>query len=158
MATSRDRPGIIAPPPVLTVLAIGAGLAADHFLRLPLMAGGLKSLRIAVTALLAMVAAALLVAAKREFHKHRTTANPYRPSTAVVTTGIYRLTRNPIYVAMMLVVAAVGVGANTLWLLAALVPLGLLLHFGVVKREERYLAAKFGGAYEQYLSGTRRWL
>ena len=158
MTTSNDRPGIIAPPPLMTLVAIIAGLTTDRFLRLPMIPAESRPLRVAAAALLAVVAAAVLAAAKWEFHKHRTTANPYRPSTAVVSTGIYRYTRNPIYVALMLVVAAVAVGANTLWLLAALLPLFLLLHFGVVKREERYLAAKFGTTYEDYLQLASRWL
>jgi protein-S-isoprenylcysteine O-methyltransferase Ste14 len=145
----------------MTLVAIVAGLTTDHLLPLPVVPVEFKALRVAAAALLAAVAGGLLVADKCELRKHRTTANPYRPSTAVVSTGIYRYTRytrNPIYVALMLAVAAVAVGADTAWLFAALLPLFLLLHLGVVKREERYLAEKFGTTYGQYLLCARRWL
>jgi protein-S-isoprenylcysteine O-methyltransferase Ste14 len=62
------------------------------------------------------------------------------------------------YVAFLAIVAAVAVGRNTLWGVVALVLLFVVLHFGVVKREERYLSAKFGATYDQYKQTVRRWI
>jgi len=152
-----DRPGVIAPPLLLTVLCIVAALGAQRFVGLPLLEGPAMT-RLAVGAAIFAAACLVLLDALRQMRRHRTTPNPYRPSSAVVSSGIYGLSRNPIYVAFLLFVLAAAVGANTGWMLLALVVLFLLLEFGVVRREERYLAAKFGRAYDDYRARVRRWL
>lgn len=80
------------------------------------------------------------------------------PTTAIVDTGPYRFTRNPIYVGMMLGLAALSVGLNSLWLLLVLVPFALIIRYGVVAREEAYLERKFGDVYRGYRARVRRWL
>jgi protein-S-isoprenylcysteine O-methyltransferase Ste14 len=74
------------------------------------------------------------------------------PTTAIVATGPYRLTRNPIYL------AGPAIAFDTLWLLLALVPFALVIRYGVVAREEACLDRKFGDAYRRFLAGMRRWL
>jgi protein-S-isoprenylcysteine O-methyltransferase Ste14 len=108
--------------------------------------------------LLGAAGVVLLIAGNVTFRRSGTTPNPYRPSTTVVSSGIFGFTRNPMYVAFLALVAAVAVGKNTLWGLVALVALFAVLHFGVVKREERYLSAKFGATYDQYKQTVRRWI
>jgi protein-S-isoprenylcysteine O-methyltransferase Ste14 len=157
VADPTDTAGVIAPPPLLAAMCVLAGLAAERFVRLPLVRG-LDTLRFVASAALLLAALFLFLAAVRQFRRHHTTPNPYQPSSAIVASGVYRFSRNPIYVAFMLVVLATAVGTNTAWLLVALVVLFLLLHFGVVRREERYLAAKFGSSYAEYRSHVRRWL
>ena len=152
-----DTPGIIAPPPLLTLLCILAALGAEHFVPLPLAEGHATLRRLAGGAIF-VAACLVLLDALRQLRRHRTTPNPYRPSSAVVSSGIYGVSRNPIYVAFMLVVLALAAAANTAWMLAALAVLFLLLEFGVVRREERYLAAKFGQEYDDYRARVRRWL
>ena len=83
---------------------------------------------------------------------------PNRPTTELVTDGPYRYSRNPLYLALTLIYAGVGLIADDLWILILLVPLLLLIHWGVVVREERYLEAKFGEAYRRYKERVRRWL
>jgi len=57
-----------------------------------------------------------------------------------------------------LIVLVVGIGVNDAWLLSSFVALFVLLHFGVVKAEERYLSTKFGSRYDEYRRSVRRWL
>jgi protein-S-isoprenylcysteine O-methyltransferase Ste14 len=76
----------------------------------------------------------------------------------VVDSGVYRFSRNPIYVGFLLVLVALAVGANMGWMLVMLPILFVLLHFGVVRREERYLSAKFGAGYDDYRARVRRWI
>jgi protein-S-isoprenylcysteine O-methyltransferase Ste14 len=78
-------------------------------------------------------------------------------TAAIVSSGIYRFSRNPIYVAFLIVVLATAVAANNAWLLIAIVVLFVLLQFGVVRAEERYLSGKFGEEYDAYRKTTRRW-
>ncbi|HEV8630007.1 MAG TPA: isoprenylcysteine carboxylmethyltransferase family protein [Thermoanaerobaculia bacterium] len=155
--TQPDTAGILAPPPLLTVACVLAGFVAERFVSLPL-APWSTGVRVGISVAILLAAGVLFLAAVRQLHRHATTPNPYQPSTAVVSSGVYRFTRNPIYVAFMAVVLGLAVAGNSVWLLVALAVLFALLHFGVVKREERYLAAKFGPAYDTYRARVRRWL
>ena len=95
---------------------------------------------------------------RRELVKHKEHPNPYRPTNAIVSSGIYSRTRNPIYVSFMFIVLASAVAANNGWLLLAIVVLFVLLEFGVVRAEERYLSVKFGAEYDEYRRRVRRWI
>ncbi|HEX3161437.1 MAG TPA: isoprenylcysteine carboxylmethyltransferase family protein, partial [Pseudolabrys sp.] len=79
------------------------------------------------------------------------------PSSVLVTTGIFAYVRNPMYVGLAFLVAGIGVALASDWTLVMLVVAALLIHFGVVKREERYLEAKFGAAYRSYMSTVPRY-
>jgi protein-S-isoprenylcysteine O-methyltransferase Ste14 len=153
-----DRPGIIAPPPLLTLAAIGLALLLDHYYHLPLLPSGWDRARIPLATFLGAAGVVLLIAGNVKFRRLGTTPNPYRPSTVVVSSGVFAFTRNPMYVAFLAFVGAVTVGRNTLWGIVAVVALFVILHFGVVKREERYLSAKFGATYEEYRQTVRRWI
>ncbi len=87
-----------------------------------------------------------------------TAIDPYGSSSAIVTSGPYAFSRNPLYVAIGLLFAAVGLGFNSVAMLAMIPPWLVVMHFGVVLREERYLAAKFGATYIAYQRQVRRWL
>ena len=75
----------------------------------------------------------------------------------LVTTGIYGLLRNPMYTAMVISIAGVAIALGSDWMLVLVMPTVLILHFGVVKREERYLEAKFGESYRSYMSRVPRY-
>ena len=70
----------------------------------------------------------------------------------------YRLTRNPIYLGMTTAYLGAGLVADSLWVVLLVVPVLLIIHFGVVLREEAYLAGKFGGRYRDYVRTVRRWV
>ena len=153
----RDRPAIIAPPPLLALLCIIAGFIAGHYAPLAFFPGP-PALRIAVASVVFVSAIAIVVVARRELIKHHEHPNPYKPTGAIVSTGIYGRTRNPIYIALHIVVLALAIAANNAWLLVAMPVLFVLLEFGVVRAEERYLAGKFGAEYAAYRQKVRRWL
>ena len=87
-----------------------------------------------------------------------TNVNPFQPTTALVTTGPFRFSRNPLYVGLTLAYLGGALLTNSVWVLALLVPVLLVMHYGVVRREERYLEAKFGDAYRAYRGRVRRYL
>ncbi len=95
---------------------------------------------------------------RRQMEKAGTNVKPTQPTTALVTTGLFRFSRNPLYVALTFIYFGVAMLANSLWVLALLAPVLVVMHFGVVRREERYLDAKFGDAYREYRSRVRRYL
>ena len=149
-----DRPGVVAPPPLVFLAFFGAGALLEWLWPTPALpspaAYGGAALGLGITV-------ALVLAARRRFREAGTNVEPTRPATALVTEGIYGRTRNPMYLALALGHAGIAVGFGFLWALASLVPALLVIHFGVVRREERYLDEKFGEPYRRYASETPRW-
>src|SRR5262249_20687635 len=74
------------------------------------------------------------------------------------SSGPFRYTRNPMYVALMLLYVAGVLAIGNVWVAILLLPVFLALHYGVIIREERYLKAEFGGQYEEYQGRVRRWI
>jgi protein-S-isoprenylcysteine O-methyltransferase Ste14 len=87
-----------------------------------------------------------------------TNINPVLPATAIVTSGPFRFSRNPLYLSLTLLYLGLALSFNTWWGIVVLVPLLIVMHRGVVLREERYLDHKFGESYRQYRSTVRRYL
>src|SRR5436190_17645931 len=150
-----EAPGVIAPPPLIYLggLALGFGLEAllpsaslPAWLSWPLgsalLFGGLV----------------LAISFIRAFRRAGTPVNPGESATTLVTTGPYRLSRNPGYLGMALGDAGVAILSGGLWVLALLVPTLLVIDRGVIRREELYLERRFGEAYLRYRARTRRWL
>ena len=82
----------------------------------------------------------------------------YEPTTAIVATGPYALSRNPIYVSFIAVYVGIALVVNTLWPIIFL-PVGIaLLYYGVIAREESYLERVFGDGYRHYKARVRRWI
>ncbi|MFN8179720.1 MAG: isoprenylcysteine carboxylmethyltransferase family protein [bacterium] len=95
---------------------------------------------------------------KRLMIRAGTNVRPDEPTTAIVTEGPFRYSRNPLYVATVGVYLGVALLVNGLWPVVLVVPAILVLQWGVITREERYLAAKFGEPYLAYKKRVRRWL
>jgi protein-S-isoprenylcysteine O-methyltransferase Ste14 len=83
---------------------------------------------------------------------------PSKPALTLVTSGPFRFTRNPLYVMNALVYLGLTLICNSAWLLGLFVPMLLVIYWGIIRREERYLEAKFGEAYLAYKARVRRWL
>ena len=100
----------------------------------------------------------LILWAARRFSGAGTAIPPYRPTTALVTDGPYRRSRNPIYLGMAFIYLGVVSGTVSLGALVLLPLVILVMEFGVIRREERYLETRFGAAYRSYRSQVRRWI
>jgi protein-S-isoprenylcysteine O-methyltransferase Ste14 len=92
------------------------------------------------------------------FRKAATAVSPIRPTTRLVRNGPYRYSRNPDYIGQTLLYVGIALALNTWWPLFLLAPTLVAAHFGVIRREERYLEAKFGQEYRDYKKRTPRWL
>jgi len=152
---TRDHSGAITLPPLIFLagFAIGAGLEALWPTR-PLPAG----VHLWLAAAIATLAGGLALWAAPQFLRHRTSIHVHRPTTALITTGAYAWSRNPLYVGLVLLYLAGAVASNSLWVLAMGWPAVAVLQAGVIVREERYLAHRFGEAYQAYCRRVRRWL
>jgi len=105
-----------------------------------------------------LVSLAFGVPGRAAFARAGTEVNPFRPSTALVTSGPYRFSRNPMYVGVTGLLVGLALITRIGWLLILLVPVLGVMHRGVVRREERYLGRKFGSEYDAYRSRVRRYL
>ncbi len=148
---------MIAPPPLLFAGTLVVGLMVD-FLVFRARTGLAETWRIAASACALAAGAALLVAALGGFRRAGTPARPWKESTALVVAGVYAFTRNPMYLGMALVYGGVALLADSLIALLLLAPLLLVIQFGVIAREERFMEAKFGDAYRAYKKRVRPWL
>jgi protein-S-isoprenylcysteine O-methyltransferase Ste14 len=157
MNSNTDRARILAPPPLLALLSIGLGFLARHLKPFPLTADRTVWEWVAGS-VLAAIGIAIAASAIRSFMAHDTHPSPYVPTRAVVVSGPYSFTRNPIYLGFLSVVLAFTFFVNSLWFVVAALGLIVVLHFGVVKPEEKYLSEKFGESYRDYLRRVRRWL
>jgi protein-S-isoprenylcysteine O-methyltransferase Ste14 len=153
--TEKDRPGVIAPPPLIYLAALGLGFLLDALLP----SGSVPdALRWTLGPALVLAGIALQASFVVAFVRAKTNVDPYKPTKTIVTTGPYRLTRNPGYLGFTLFVAGIAVLAEALWIFAALALAVLVMDRGVIAREERYLERKFGEQYLSYKRSARRWI
>jgi protein-S-isoprenylcysteine O-methyltransferase Ste14 len=156
MADNSDTAQVIVHPPLAWALAIIVGLALNWLVPLPFLSADLPAGWLG--AIVFVLALALGVWAVVTMIRAGSNVPTNRPSIAIVKNGPYRFTRNPIYLGMFLGQIGFAVAFNSLWLLVMLVPFALIIRYGVVAREEAYLARKFGDTYRGYCSRVRRWL
>lgn len=109
-------------------------------------------------AVLTLAAVALFAFAVRTLKAARTPVPGNRPTTTIVTTGPYRFSRNPIYLAFSLLQLGLALWVNSLALVITLIPAVALMTLVVIPREERYLGARFPTEYAAYRASVRRWL
>ena len=147
---------IIAPPPVLYVGALLIGFILQAAFPQLILLSAVVLRVLGVTLLL--MSAAFARWAFVTMRQAGTSANPRKASIALATGGPFRLSRNPIYLAMTGLYLGIALIGNTWWPLLLLAPLLLVMHYGVVLREERYLEKQFGEIYLTYKASSRRWL
>ncbi len=150
-----DHPGVIAMPPRLFIGALVAGFALELLFPTRLVPIALQ-LSLGPT----LVALGLIVAYTAIGQQRRAGTNieTHRPTETIVSDGLYRFSRNPIYIGLVLTYLGFAVLGDSLWMLGLLVPLLVVMHYGVILREEAYLERKFGDGYRAYRARVRRWL
>ena len=99
-----------------------------------------------------------IVKARREFSQHGQRTDPGYPTTNIVTTGVFSLSRNPLYVGVVFVLIGIALAFNLLWALVLLLPSLVACHYVLIAPEEKYLTAKFGEEYLRYAASVHRWL
>ena len=150
-----DNPGVIAKPPSLFLAALAAGTVLELVSPTDFVSG---TARLALGAAGLAAGVWLMSAAIRRQRAAGTNIETDRPTETIVRDGPYRWSRNPIYIALVLIYLGLAVLGGSLWLLALLVPLLVVMRFGVIAREEAYLDRKFGDVYRSYRASVRRWL
>lgn len=153
--TPADTAGVIAPPPLIYLGALGIGFGVNAAIG----EGSLPSnLRVPVGGASIIAGVGLMGSFVQAFRRARTPVDPYTPTQAIATDGPYRLTRNPAYLGMALTYAGIALVANAPWVLVPLPVAIAVIDRGVIAREERYLERKFGTAYVDYKRRVGRWV
>lgn len=158
MSAKPDTPGVAAPPPLIFIAFLAAGwaletwLLADYALPLPDLWRRWLALGLIALGLVVEASAANL------FRRAGTALEPWKPSTALVTTGIYKHSRNPVYLGFAITYLGLAIGLDSPVAVILLIPCLILIDRLVIVREEVYLDAKFGEPYRTYRRSVRRWL
>jgi protein-S-isoprenylcysteine O-methyltransferase Ste14 len=150
-----DNAGVIAFPPVLYAVTLTIGLGISFLFPISFLPR-LVSLPIAALALIG--AGWLSTSAFQTMTSAQTAVDPSKPTTAIVSDGVFRFSRNPLYLSMTLLYIAISILFNALWALLLLLPLLVVMQVGVIQREEQYLERKFGNEYLSYKTPVRRWV
>jgi len=156
--TDSGTAGVITRPPLLFLGALPIGFLLDRLLRLPFPVPGIDLVLWIIGGPVILIGLALAAVGIRNFSRAATPVRSIKPTRALVTTGIHGRTRNPIYLGMFIIYGGIGVAAQSSWTLILTLPLALTIRYGVVAREEAYLARRFGDAYRDYQARVRRWL
>jgi protein-S-isoprenylcysteine O-methyltransferase Ste14 len=134
------------------------GIALHFLVPFSLPQGILRQALIPAGIILILTGIGLIVLARRELARYRQPTDPGQPTGKVVTTGVFSLSRNPLYLGSAAVFLGLALLLNMLWALATLLLSIVLCHSILILPEERYLTAKFGDEYKAYLASVRRWL
>ena len=157
MSDEKDVPGVIVFPPLILLAVLVVGILLDWLLPLEFLAPVPFAIRIVVGPALFLLGLASAIIGARTFKRIGTNTNPMRPALALAGEGVFAHLRNPMYVGMGLVVLGIVIAFAFEWTLFALIVGALVMHFGVVLREERYLERKFGEDYRRYKASVPRY-
>ena len=157
MAKEKDRPNIspLVHPPVVALM----------FIVIAYLLGRFAPLSFNVPAIVRYIGLALTfigflfgIGALIEFRKARTTLDPHGSAQQLVTSGIYRFTRNPIYLGFLLMVIGLPLNSGLYWGIGLAPFYVFMMNRLIIQHEEAYLERKFGKTYTGYISRVRRWL
>lgn len=156
--SSSSGPDVRYPPPVVFVLGIVAGWFLCRAFPLPLVGPTARSAAALAGWLLVALGTGLSVWGLATLRGAGTPIRPNKPVSTLVTNGPFRLSRNPMYLGLSLVYLGVMLLMNSVWTGLFLPLVIAILYLTVIRPEERYLAATFGIAYDEYRRRVRRWL
>lgn len=151
----EDSPRIFVPPPVIIFGTLPVGLAIDGRLT---AATALQPLTVVTSVLLAIAGLAIIGSALRIFSRSKTRPEPWKPASALVIEGIYKITRNPMYLGMLMIYAALALLFQSPSAGALIIPVFAIIDRLIIRREEKYLSRKFGEPYDNYRRHVRRWI
>lgn len=152
---SNDNAGVIAPAPVLYGIAFAVGFAAEKIAPTQLLPFPFSAW---LGFTLIAVAIAIVASAFKALAQAHTAFDARKSTTQIVTTGAFRLSRNPTYLSLTLLLIGIAFAISSLWVLVSVIPAVVATQWGVILREEHYLKEKFGEGYSSYASKVRRWL
>ena len=157
IGASHDRPDVIVFPPLIWVATMALATILQWLMPVGMLGRIDLGLRLSIGIAALAIGVALAATGRRTLMRLGTNVSPLSPTTALATEGIFGRTRNPLYVGGTLAMLGLALAAGLDWLPLLLVPSLVVLHYGVVLREEGYLEQKFGDAYRRYKTDVARY-
>ena len=154
---AKDGAAVRIPPPLVYLGAVIAGVLMHAFVA-PLPVGLPIVSRIVVATAAAVSSLVFMGLAIKLFRRTGQDPKPWATTPEIISTGVYRVTRNPMYVGMALLQIAIGVGLANWWVVIAVPVVLVVVYLAAIRHEEAYLERKFGRAYSDYKESVRRWL
>jgi len=148
-------PGVRIHPPVIYAISILLGIVLNNFWAWTMPYGIHGSLYGGIVIGLVILIAGFSIL---EFHRANTDVRPDKPDSALITSGPYRITRNPLYIGLTLIQITVALWFDNAWILVFAIPSVIVITQYAIVREERYLEKMFGQDYLDYKQRVRRWL
>jgi protein-S-isoprenylcysteine O-methyltransferase Ste14 len=133
-------------------------LALQWTVPLAIPPGILRQVLVPLGALLFVVGIAFVVSARREFRHYGQSTEPGHPTSQIIRSGVFSISRNPLYLGIVGGLSGIGLAFNFLWVLLLLIPAVVLCQYILIAPEERYLQKKFGEEYLAYTQSVHRWL
>jgi protein-S-isoprenylcysteine O-methyltransferase Ste14 len=152
-----DSAAITIPPPIFFFVCLGCGLLLEYLFPIALI--NLPHVpRVIFGGIFIVIAVCFAASGFFMLIRNKTTFNTSKSTSKIVTNGVYRFSRNPLYFSLMLLLSGFAVLLSSLWLFMAIPVLYVLFLFKAVKPEEQYLLRKFGEEYLHYSEKVRRWI
>jgi protein-S-isoprenylcysteine O-methyltransferase Ste14 len=133
-------------------------IALQLVVPIPLPRGSLTPAFISAGAILIVAGVSLVVLARREFARYSQPTDPGLPTSKIISTGVFSISRNPLYLGGVFTLTGISLALNLSWFLILLIPSLVACHYILIKPEESYLATKFGEQYQMYIATVRRWI
>ncbi|MEH6575821.1 MAG: isoprenylcysteine carboxylmethyltransferase family protein [Amphritea sp.] len=155
LETDEKGAAVKFPPPLVFLVIIIVMYGVEYVLPIGLGASAVLK----YVGILVVVLGVLVVFLASRYFKHaETNIEPWKPTTKIISSGIYGYSRNPIYLAFCLVQIGIALFLNSFWILISFMVSASLVYHIAIKKEERYLEKKFGEDYIRYKNKVRRWL
>ena len=133
-------------------------IAINFVVPLSLPQGIFRQILIPAGIILIIIGIGLIVLARREFAYFSQPTDPGHPTSKVVKTGVFAISRNPLYLASVIVFLGLALALNILWAVVMLLLSIIICLYVLIIPEEQYLAEKFGEEYKEYTASVHRWL
>jgi protein-S-isoprenylcysteine O-methyltransferase Ste14 len=156
--STTDHADVAIKPPFLFLAAFAIGCLLSLVVPIGPGLGSANGTALATGLAFVLIGFALAAWSARAFHLAGTSVVPGDTAAALVTSGPYKITRNPIYIGFILVYFGLAIILTSMWMLLLLIPVLFILQRGIVEREEAYLEREFGDAYRKYKAKVPRWL
>jgi protein-S-isoprenylcysteine O-methyltransferase Ste14 len=156
-ADRTDHPDVVRAGPWIVIVAVMLGYVLDQFMWIGEVGSVPRAFRVAILLPPLVLGVIYVWRAHVTFRQAGTAFEPWKSSTALAIDGIYAHTRNPMYQGAILIGVAAAIALRSDWSIISLIPAILLIHHGVVLREEKYLERKFGEKYRAYKAQVPRY-
>jgi protein-S-isoprenylcysteine O-methyltransferase Ste14 len=154
---SKDRAMVIIPPPLIFLACLGVGVFLEYLFPFHFIHGA-WTFRIIIACSIFAASGLIAMSAFKTLSNNKTPFDPAKSTVKIAREGSYRFSRNPMYLALLLVLCGIAALICSIWLISAIPILFILFGYLAVRPEEKYLETKFGKDYLDYKTSVRRWI